>query len=429
MPLPFVAAGAVAAVAGATSNYEQEDETIVDETKKNPESDREENRDSFNEYETAQAAQSLRSIEMGSRSGSFHRASHGSIHLRRSDNPQPFDSFSGFVDGNFTSGKIHDLIIKKKTHTMAYQPSSGNLLAVGTKTSLDFYETTNYSLVCRMERDGIVSALKWLPLSSIPSTSLLAIGYLNGSVALLRVDEEILESQGPSLLYEFKVDGQVRAIDCTFFGKLEPTVLVAVGDKSGTVTFASFDQDFEHIGTHNVLDFSTAVLGLCICSEKAIVACSTKGGDVAVYQVCRDPMKAVILDEKVWYSQRNGPVRCVLFSHDGSYLAFGGYSKIVALVDTQLWVIYRELQLKGTVSAATNSKGIVELAPHACALNRLMSLQSTTLGADTWQSAVETKLSLYLIHQHSCPSRSFILRAGSRQLVGRLRRKEGILWP
>ena len=68
-------------------------------------------------------------------------------------------------------------------------------------------------------------------------------------------------------------------MDCTFFGKLDPTFVVAVGDKSGRVTLVSYVDDFEYINTLVVEQYPTAVLGLSICVNKGIISTNTKGGN------------------------------------------------------------------------------------------------------------------------------------------------------
>lgn len=298
------------------------------------------------------------------------------------------DKVSGFVDGNFASGKVLDLVVDRCFVT-AFQNSSdddgdlsnpfqqpvlSSFLAVGTSKSVALYETSSYALAYEIPRSGMVSAIVWFsPPSSFRSTSienssrfgqpsLLAVGGLEGTLSLYSIDASILESQGPTLVFEFQVADQVRALDCSYFGKLEPkTLLISVGDKSGNVTFCSMRCNFsgsgndmrlslEHIDTVIEQHLNTGVLGLSISRKTGLIAACTKGGQVLVYKLHRQHSGAVYIEKPVWEGNRNGPVRCIVFSHDGSHLSFGGYDKTVVVVETEFWGRTRQLQMNGTVS-------------------------------------------------------------------------------
>lgn len=69
-----------------------------------------------------------------------------------------------------------------------------------------------------------------------------------------------------------------------------------------------------------------------------------------VYKLHRQHSGAVYIEKPVWEGNRNGPVRCIVFSHDGSHLSFGGYDKTVVVVETEFWGRTRQLQMNGTVS-------------------------------------------------------------------------------
>jgi WD40 repeat protein len=256
------------------------------------------------------------------------------------------DKVLGFVNGNFASGKIRDLPVSG-CHIMAYL-ANATVLAVGLANCLDFYETGNYSLMQSMDRSDTVSAIKWLPKAG--NWSLLAVAGLDGVVSIFRLDVELLEMNSPTLLHEFRVNGQVRALDLAFFGKLDRSLVVAVGDKTGRVTFASYGPDFEHIDTQAVDQQPMGVLGLSICAGRGVIVISTKAGDVIAHGLRREYTGAVRMDKELWSMQRSGPVRSVVFSEDGTQMAFGGYDSTVVLVNVELWKVNRELPLQGTVS-------------------------------------------------------------------------------
>jgi hypothetical protein len=360
MPLHLLGASAVAAVVGATQDCvncgaeNDADKQTQDDTK-----DRAVRFDvscgdySRNSLDTPLRSQSIRSIE--NERPSFSR-SNGTVllnpQLPQSPPGSPTSALHGFVEGDFSSGKIHDLIVDDKCHVMAYS-NDHSLFAVGLAKSLELYETTTWSLVHHVEREGMVSALCWIPeASSSASNSLLGVSGLDGTVSLYRVNVDILEVQGPSLLYEFRVDGQVRALDCGFFGKLNPSLVMAVGDKTGSVTLVSFTHDLNPIKTETVMKCQTGILGISLNTTSALLAWSTTGGRVCVHQLSREHTGAIHIETEVWSVQRNGPVRSVVF--DGTRrLAFGGYDKKVILVDTQQWVVSHEINLFGTVRVMT----------------------------------------------------------------------------
>jgi hypothetical protein len=295
---------------------------------------------------------------------------------------------SGFVDGNFSSGKILDLSVER-CHVISYQNvrttwgknytlhehcsanhSVLSYLAVGTVKGVSIYETSSYSLVYHIPSTGMISALRWADaptMSLLHATeskttmsnqySLLVVGTLDGRVILYGIDFHILESQGPTLVHEFSVPGEVRVVDCCFFGKVEPSILLCVGDKSGDLTFCSLrcyvgssPLHMEHVATSVAQHYNSCILGLSISTTNDLLATSTKGGQVFVYKIQCNPMGIIFIEKCIWDVQRSGPIRCICFTPDGSQLCFGGYDKLVVFVDTKLWIVTRQLQLNGTVS-------------------------------------------------------------------------------
>jgi hypothetical protein len=283
----------------------------------------------------------------------------------------------GFLDGNFSSGKVFDLKLHEKSYSIAYDPSA-SLLAVGTAISLDFYDAFNYCLIYSFPHRSMISAVSWISKSfsasnhdqwSDGSNRFLAVSDLAGNILLLHIDLDILESQGPSLLYSgSNANGsQIRCLDAGYYCCLDQRLLVlAAGDKSGAVTMVTFDASqmdqpiyMSSMQLHlmyrqdlcmEVEVNKAGVLGLSIRFDKGIMAVSSSSGLVQVISL------SYILEEKqisdcngiLWSHQNNGgSIRCVLFGED--FLAFGGYDKTVSLVDTQHWVISRELALQGTV--------------------------------------------------------------------------------
>lgn len=293
------------------------------------------------------------------------------------------NEFHGFVDGNFFKGKVKDIGLENnKCWVLAYQQP---LLVVGTSCALQFYDSNNgfclvYELPCR----SMISALK--PITNNPSidsdkNKKLATASLDGTIHLYAINQDILECQGPTLLYaiENTTGAQIRSLDVGFYnGNSHRTLVVAAGDKSGALTVATFhetnDSDQPQIQLLNEGTIQLhgphrkdceALLGLGISTDQGLLATTTKGGLVQVHNLAHrlDQFfsSSVIVDnwnrpqpcksnnEALWSMQRNGPVRCASFDDRSKLFAFGGYDKTLFLVCTLQWAVTRELPLDGTV--------------------------------------------------------------------------------
>jgi WD40 repeat protein len=333
----------------------------------------------------------VRSIPSSFREGgSIHlNTRYGSTSARQqqdSSSHNQKNAVHGFVDGNFSSGKILDLKLPSRCFVMSYDPSV-TVLVVGTATSLEFFDAASqqqqYVVIHSVPCTSMISAVRWIPPPPSNADShwshgnanlLLATADLDGNISLYSINFEILEIQGPTLLYSGKNSSgaQIRSLDagyCHYAGLA--LLLVAAGDKSGAITIASFQaysQPPVFIDTIDLLPLQPhypvgdepsskkhdSVLGLALQMELGIMATSTSGGLVQVHSLAHFIFSksdhtheaAAIL----WSRQhKGGAVRCVTVSPSDNLLAFGGYDKTVVLVDTQQWVVARELPLQGTV--------------------------------------------------------------------------------
>jgi hypothetical protein len=335
-----------------------------------------------------------------------------SVPLSRAKTTDPDDASQllqrrGFVDGNFSSGKVCNVDLKDKSFCMAYEPLTAAILVVGTASSLDFYHAADhsYSLVHSVPTKHMISAVQWVKApsntdvstatqaaedgSAAPSSSfgsptlLLATTNLAGRVALYSVDSEILESQGPTILYEASANDsgtQIRSLDAGYYGPMQDGLLIVAGDKSGAITLIVF-QTGSLTSAHPVCvekkrlmpttpassnsclresGNMSAVLGLAFQWDCGFLAVCTADGLVEVLSLayvmasCDQASKcheALNGDSVVWSMQSaGGAVRSVAFSPPQHHLlAFGGYDKTVVLVDTRQWVVSRELFVQGTV--------------------------------------------------------------------------------
>ena len=287
-----------------------------------------------------------------------------------SEEEAPYDTISGFVNGNFAAGKVRDIRLPEGCWVTAYSERA-DLLAVGLQNRIDFLETRNYTTVHSIECPGKVSAIQWAQGASLnPNTSLknannklrdsydgeiIAVSCLDGQVSVYQFDVDLLELQGVQLIHQFHVPGQVRCMAMRPLG--HGKLALAVGDKSGIITLVTLVRsDTNEIDGSLAVVFDLekdAVLGLDIHAEKSILVASTKSGKVMVYKLLMTKYKKettyAIFGTRLWTTQRNGPVRDVIITRDGKQIAFGGYDKTLVLVDTKIYAVVRELYLGGTV--------------------------------------------------------------------------------
>lgn len=302
------------------------------------------------------------------------------------------DACGGFVHGDFRSGKIHDIKLNSSCYTMKYatntpDESEPSLLAVGMKDGISFYEAApnnNYALVHHVATSDMVSGLAWLKHggSSNKSELILSVGCMDGTVSLYRIDDRrALEVQGPTLVHQFSVDGQVRALDCFLFPGVSLSksknvaldasiaanlLVIAAGTKSGQLVLSSYShEDLQPLGSPIVAVQATGgILGLSVHVQdvNGLVAWTTALGEVFVHELAlvRDLLSSpgssnIVVaslfdpDNPIWRTRRNGPVRYALFNQSGRQLLFGGYDKKIVLINTRVWAVTRELTLQGTV--------------------------------------------------------------------------------
>jgi hypothetical protein len=89
-------------------------------------------------------------------------------------------------------------------------------------------------------------------------------------------------------------------------------------------------------------------------------------------------------NENVWYPHNYGllwsvqntgstPIRCILFHTASNTMIYGGYDKIVVLVDTERWVNIRELNVQGTVRQYSSLSFLAQIKKIPLHLEQLKS--------------------------------------------------------
>jgi hypothetical protein len=131
----------------------------------------------------------------------------------------------------------------------------------------------------------------------------------------------------------------------------DDAIVWTVGDKGGTVTLCCVSpHDSQSIQTTEY-HYGAGILGLAVNAAVTLLAISTKGGEVIVARIIRNTDNSLSLGDELYTVQRLGPVRSIVFTKNERQLIFGGYDKMVVVVDTKLWAITRELNVQGTVRA------------------------------------------------------------------------------
>jgi hypothetical protein len=292
----------------------------------------------------------------------------------------------GFVDGDFSNGIRHFIDVSSKCFAVT---SCQKLLVIGTETCLVFYDAKTFTEIHQIPVSTMISALRLIesPVVMDQKNSnhfFLAAADLSATIRLYEIDIDILESQGPTLIYtttttkrqqpkedqQTQQPAQIRCVDlvlCEFSeGKGELGLVLVAGDTIGRlrlVEFAATSRYTTGTSTTASLQF-TLLSSQCIEYDEKILSVSLQKHGYLAVSFGSGWIRVGILarsvaigteDEytdslsTVFQVQRQGPVRCVRWLND-QYLAAGGYDKCVVIFDqSQRFAISRILHLQGTV--------------------------------------------------------------------------------
>lgn len=294
-----------------------------------------------------------------------------------------YDSWNGFVGGDFASGKIRHIQTDGSCWALAYSKRA-DMLAVGLPDGrVDILETSHYTTLCRIEPGGggrgdgsggssggvryrgKISAIEWCPhAQTLGGTvqdggELVAIADLEGNVSLYRIDITRVEFEGLQLLYEFEVGAQVRCMALKRFlvpndKEIKNVLVLTVGDTNGRITICTLDCQVDITASMVTMEvLNDKILGLDVHPEKMILVYGTKDGWVVVRNLewqYINHWQVVCSDNIVWKTARNGQVRAVKMTDDGSYALFGGYDKRLCVYDSKLFAVIQEMPLDGTIN-------------------------------------------------------------------------------
>jgi len=267
----------------------------------------------------------------------------------------------GFIDGNFSQGKIKDIETRTDAFHIKFNLDS-SILAVGLLDGVELYETRQFRLIHTIDGLDTVSAIDWAEGSNKDNVKigvkeqLLAVGCFDGSVKIYNI------SMAPSrelvsLVDSFRVTSDVCSMafvqDSGSYYAPKPLAIV-IGEKSGNLSLVniSFDNQMKsadriHLLTKDDSGILAVTFGF---SERdgVMLVYGTKSGRVVAWAMSNKGNQWM-LSYTISQIERAGSIRALRFNHDSSNLVVGGYDKSVLIIDTSRWKVLREIPIDGTV--------------------------------------------------------------------------------
>lgn len=289
-----------------------------------------------------------------------------------SNNIDPHNA-GGFIDGNFSSGKLKEIETNGKCFTIKFNLDSTILaVALCDGYGVELYETQQFRLIYTIERSGTVSALDWVDEvdvdnlkpdeefnfinDNVPRPQLLAVGGFDGCVKVYSISF----SRGDlvHLLHTFYVQSAIYSLAFLKDNSTQyaPTPrIIVVGEKNGRVSIVKLPEHTDHHAQNvlnvRVLDIEdSAILSISFgfIENGIIMVIGTKDGKLRARILYLERSEWCI-SHRLFELERTGAIRALRFNHDSSLLIVGGYDKTVLIIDTELWKVVRELYVEGTV--------------------------------------------------------------------------------
>jgi hypothetical protein len=278
----------------------------------------------------------------------------------------------GFIDGNFSSGKLKEIETSGRCFTIKFNLDSTILaVALSDGYGVELYETQQFRLIYTIERSATVSALDWVDEDGAENLKvseeldytdqnearpqLLAVGGFDGvakvySICFGREDLVLLQHtihlQSAIYSLAFLKDSGTQYAP-------SPRTIV-MGEKTGKLSIVNLAETMDsakNISNIRLLDMEdSAILSISFgfIQNGIIMVFGTKDGKLRACSLLRDGSDWYI-SNPLFELERTGAIRALRFNHDSSLLIVGGYDKTVLIIDTQIWKIVRELYVEGTV--------------------------------------------------------------------------------
>ena len=267
----------------------------------------------------------------------------------------------GFIDGNFSQGKIKDIETRSDVFHVKFNFDS-SILAVGLVDGVELYETSRFRLLYTIDSFDTVSAIDWVEginmdhIKTGVKEQLLAVGCFDGAVKIYNI------SLAPSrdivtLVSSFRVPSDVCSMsfiqDYGTYYAPSPLAIV-IGERSGNLSVVNitFDDQINDADRINLLTTDdSAILSVTFgFSERngVMLVYGTKSGRVVAWSMS-NKANQWMLSHTISQVERAGSIRALRFNHDSSNLVVGGYDKSVLIIDTSRWKVLREIPIDGTV--------------------------------------------------------------------------------
>jgi WD40 repeat protein len=320
----------------------------------------------------------------------------------------PIVSDWGYVDGKFSDGRIHCFITKNEAQCVSFSPDT-LLLAIGFESNngLALFETRRFLSLLSISSSHTVVSIQWrnaiTPTSAEVGNSTtrnytLAIACRDGTIEVFhtryRVNAFSRRQTGDggsdvllTKLYNLTLDDGAR---CMLFltpcrGSTASSSLMApaellVGTKSGSIYIISHVPTSIEASSYLKPSINTLTCIRCcikciaVSSHGRLLAIGDEYGAIRIHSLSPDIPQNSLLDSRssasvgkgvtkmsISYAHgsnddeplvlREGKIRSLLFSKHDEILFAGGHDNCVAMIDTTVWKVLREIRHEGAINS------------------------------------------------------------------------------
>ena len=302
----------------------------------------------------------------------------------------PIVNYWGYVDGKFSEGRIYNLVTKHEAQCVAFSPCT-MLIAVGMESANGFgvYETKRFQLLNQVSTSHTVVSVQWKSTRNQSTANILAVAGRDGTISIFEVDyrqprPSIHKTQGVinevyiTRLSNVILGGGARCMVFLPQQRLGSSLDLVVGEKTGSITMISkIANSLEASKRMNPIARTLARYRGClkcitVSRDGCLLASGDEFGAVRILQLSSNQSKKSLLDESnsnidkgcdVYPSVsicmaegdpvvvREGKIRTLIFSKNDKILFVGGHDNYVAMIDTKIWKVLREIKFDGAVNA------------------------------------------------------------------------------
>jgi hypothetical protein len=332
----------------------------------------------------------------------------------------PVVSDWGYVDGKFSDGRIHCFITKNEAQCVSFSPDT-LLLAIGFESNngLALYETRRFLSLLSISSSHTVVSIQWrnaiTPTSTEAGNSTtknytLAIACRDGTIEVFHTRYRVYafsrrqtgDASSDVLLtklYNLTLDDGAR---CMLFltpsrGSTATTTLMApaellVGTKSGSIYIISHvptsieASSYLKPSVNTLTCIRCCIKSIAVSSHGRLLATGDEYGAIRIHSLSPDIPQNSLLDSRssvlvgkavtkmsISYAPgsnndeplvvlREGKIRSLLFSKHDEILFAGGHDNCVAMIDTTVWKVLREIRHDGAINSIVFNESYSYLA-------------------------------------------------------------------